>query len=71
MIASELFKLKLNAVKSQRNNEEVKSLLLNLDKAARDGSNVMPHILNAVEAYASLGEISDTMRNVFGEYSGN
>ena len=61
---------KINKVKGERNNENVKLLLKGLESAAKDGSNVMPHILSAVEAYATLGEISDTMRNVFGEYTG-
>ena len=39
-------------------------------KAAQllDPENVMPKILESVESYATLGEIADTMRNVFGEY---
>ena len=36
--------------------------------AARSGENLMPRILSAVEAYATVGEISDAMRGVFGEY---
>jgi methylmalonyl-CoA mutase, N-terminal domain len=59
---------KINAIKVKRNNENVKASLQSLDAAAKDGSNVMPHILKAVEDYATLGEIADTMRNVFGEY---
>jgi methylmalonyl-CoA mutase, N-terminal domain len=39
-----------------------------VEDAARSGANVMPRILTAVEAYATVGEISDTMRKVFGEY---
>jgi methylmalonyl-CoA mutase N-terminal domain/subunit len=39
-----------------------------LSKAARAGENIMPSILEAVEAYASVGEISDTLRAVFGTY---
>ncbi len=61
---------KINKVKSERNNSEVQDHLIALENAARGGFNVMPHILSAVEAYATLGEISDTMRNVFGEYTG-
>jgi methylmalonyl-CoA mutase N-terminal domain/subunit len=61
---------KIKVVKAKRNAKEVEQLLLHLGQAARDGSNLMPHILNAVEAYATLGEISDVMRDVFGEYSG-
>jgi methylmalonyl-CoA mutase N-terminal domain/subunit len=36
--------------------------------AARDGSNLVPPIIAAVEAYATVGEIADAMRSVFGEY---
>jgi methylmalonyl-CoA mutase N-terminal domain/subunit len=37
-------------------------------QAARDGSNLVPRIITAVEARATVGEISDAMRAVFGEY---
>ncbi|GAB4139469.1 MAG: methylmalonyl-CoA mutase family protein [Bacteroidia bacterium] len=59
---------KLQAVKNSRNNTEVASLLASIETAARGDENLMPHILKAVEAYATLGEISDVMRKVFGEY---
>ncbi len=39
-----------------------------IEVAARSGENLMPRILAAVEAYATVGEISDAMREVFGEY---
>jgi methylmalonyl-CoA mutase N-terminal domain/subunit len=39
-----------------------------LEQAARDGSNLMPPIVDAAEAYATVGEISDRLRGVFGEY---
>src|SRR5258708_1338481 len=42
--------------------------LKSVEDAARSGANVMPRILNAVEANATVGEISDAMRRVFGEY---
>jgi methylmalonyl-CoA mutase N-terminal domain/subunit len=42
--------------------------LAGVEEAARSGANVMPHILAAVEALATVGEISDAMRKVFGEY---
>jgi methylmalonyl-CoA mutase N-terminal domain/subunit len=38
-------------------------------EAARNGANLMPPILAAVEAYATIGEIADALRAVFGEYS--
>ena len=45
-----------------------KAALQGVEEAARSGANVMPKILEAVEAYATVGEISDAMRRVFGEY---
>jgi len=42
--------------------------LQKVDEAARGTANLMPHILNAVEARATVGEICDTMRKVYGEY---
>lgn len=61
---------KLKQVKDERNNEQVNQLLKKLEGAARSDENLMPLILEAVEAYATLGEISDVFRNVFGEYKG-
>jgi methylmalonyl-CoA mutase N-terminal domain/subunit len=62
---------KINAVKARRDQAEVSRCLAALDSAAKDGSNLMPSILASVEAYATLGEISDTLRNVFGEFTGS
>jgi methylmalonyl-CoA mutase N-terminal domain/subunit len=45
-----------------------KASLNALEAAARGSDNLMPHIVNAAAAYATVGEISDTMRAVFGEY---
>ena len=45
-----------------------KVALASVEEAARSGANVMPRILAAVEASATVGEISDAMRRVFGEY---
>ncbi|HEX2919362.1 MAG TPA: methylmalonyl-CoA mutase family protein, partial [Edaphobacter sp.] len=39
-----------------------------VEDAARSGENLMPRILGAVEAYATVGEIADVLREVFGEY---
>lgn len=61
---------KLKSLKNSRDSKLVETGLFNLDQAARDGSNLMPHILHAVESYATLGEISDSLRKVFGEYEG-
>jgi len=60
---------RLKVLRSQRNNEAVKRSLEALQAGAlRRGENLIPLILDAVKAPASLGEISDTMRTVFGEY---
>ena len=58
----------LQKVKSERDNEKVKSTLNNLKKAAEGDENIIPFILSAVKAYASVGEICNSMRSVFGEY---
>ncbi|MEP7169001.1 MAG: methylmalonyl-CoA mutase family protein, partial [Bacteroidota bacterium] len=59
---------KIKKVKAERNNDLVAKVLNDLQQAAKDGSNLMPHILNAVEGYVTLGEIADQLRGVFGEY---
>jgi methylmalonyl-CoA mutase N-terminal domain/subunit len=61
---------KINKVKASRDNARLEQTLKSLEEAAKDGSNVMPKILDAVEAYATLGEVCDVMRGVFGEYTG-
>ena len=61
---------KLTLLKQNRNNENVQSCLSALKVAAKGTDNLMPFILAAVEEYATLGEISDVMREVFGEYTG-
>jgi methylmalonyl-CoA mutase N-terminal domain/subunit len=61
-------KEKLSKVKKERDNGKVKGALAVLKKAAHGTDNVVPPILEAVKTYATLGEISDTLREVFGEY---
>jgi len=61
-------KEKLSTVKKERDQGKVKETLAILKKAAQGTDNVIPPILEAVRAYATLGEISDTLREVFGEY---
>ena len=46
----------------------VEAMLQRLENAARGSANLMPYILEAVEAYATIGEISDAFRKVHGEY---
>ena len=59
---------KINQLKSERNNEVVTLALANLTQAAKSNQNLMPFIVTAVENYATLGEISDSLREIFGEY---
>lgn len=59
---------KLVKLKAERNNDAVALALNNLTMAAKSDQNLMPFILLAVEEYATLGEISNCLRNVFGEY---
>ena len=61
-------KEKLAKVKKERNNAKVKESLADLKRTAQGTENLVPPILEAVKAYASLGEVSDTLREVFGEY---
>jgi methylmalonyl-CoA mutase N-terminal domain/subunit len=61
-------KEKLARVKKERNNTKVKETLADLKRAARGTENLVPPILEAVRVYTTLGEISDTLREVFGEY---
>ncbi|MEJ2196583.1 MAG: methylmalonyl-CoA mutase family protein [Ignavibacteriaceae bacterium] len=58
----------LTKVKSERNNNEVEKELKALSDAARGDDNLMPLIIDAVKVYASVGEICNTLRDVFGEY---
>lgn len=63
---------RLKQLREERDNERVEQTLTNLRNAAEDnsrhGPNTMPYILDAVRAYATLGEITDVFRDVFGEY---
>ena len=61
---------KLKKIKATRDNGEMKFLLEKLMEAARGDANLMYPILDAVKAYATLGEICSTLREVFGEYKG-
>src|ERR1700691_1784331 len=59
---------RVRALRARRDAGPWKSALAAVEEAARSGENVMPRILVAVEAYATVGEISDAMRKVFGDY---
>lgn len=58
----------LKKVKKERNNVKVKEKLKDLRKAATDGENLMPRILECVRAYATLGEMCNTLKEEFGVY---
>ncbi len=58
----------LREIKKSRNNAQVKEKLLALKKAAEDEENLMPFILRAVKTYATLGEIMDSLKEVYGEF---
>ena len=59
---------RLRDVKKTRNNAQVGEKILDLKKAASDKQNLMPYILSCVKSYATLGEIMDSLREVYGEY---
>lgn len=58
----------LKAVREGRNEQEVRDQLGRLTQAARDGKNLMPFLVDAVKTYATVGEISQVLTGVFGEY---
>jgi methylmalonyl-CoA mutase N-terminal domain/subunit len=59
---------KIEKLKAERDNIGVANNLQKLKEAAAGKENLIPFILIAVESYATLGEIADTLRSVFGEY---
>jgi methylmalonyl-CoA mutase N-terminal domain/subunit len=59
---------RLQALRAKRNSPKTKAALAELEHRARTTENLLPAILAAVEAYATVGEISDTLRRVYGEY---
>ncbi|MFB6080123.1 MAG: methylmalonyl-CoA mutase [Haloferacaceae archaeon] len=59
---------RLAAVRAERDDEAVDAALAALGDAARGDANLMPPLIDAVEAYATVGEICDALRDVFGEH---
>jgi methylmalonyl-CoA mutase N-terminal domain/subunit len=57
---------RLTALRARRDGAAVEKALESIEEAARSDANLVPHILHAVEHHATLGEISDRMRKVFG-----
>jgi methylmalonyl-CoA mutase, N-terminal domain len=60
---------RVRKVRTRREAAAAMAALNEVERAARSGENLMPGIIAAVEAYATLGEVADAMRHVFGEYS--
>ena len=58
----------LRRTRSTRDNGSACHAIDRLENAARSSENLMPYIVEAVEAYATVGEISDAFRRVYGEY---
>jgi methylmalonyl-CoA mutase, N-terminal domain len=59
---------RVRAVRAGRSEREWRAAVDAIDRAARGGENLVPVIIAAVESYATLGEIADVLRGVFGEY---
>lgn len=59
---------RLKNLREQRDNRQVENSLRKLESAARKSENLMPRIIDCVEQYATVGEIANTLRGVFGEY---
>jgi methylmalonyl-CoA mutase N-terminal domain/subunit len=61
---------RLRELRASRPAAQVEERLADLERAARGSDNLMPPIVAACEAYATVGEISGQLRQVFGEYGG-
>jgi methylmalonyl-CoA mutase N-terminal domain/subunit len=60
---------RLKEVKKTRNNARVGELLGQVREASLTGENLMPHLIHAVREYATIQEICDVWREVFGRYT--
>jgi methylmalonyl-CoA mutase N-terminal domain/subunit len=59
---------RLRALRQRRDKRAWEAAIRAVEEAARSGTNLMPRIIHAVESYCTVGEISDALRRVFGEY---
>jgi len=59
---------RLNQLRRERDNEKVQASLNALRRATENHENVMPYLIDCAKAYATLGEMTDVMREVFGLY---
>ena len=55
-------------IKQERDNDKIQEYLLKLKEAAKGTENLMPYIMDAIRAYSSIGEIINTLKEVFGTY---
>jgi len=59
---------RVRALRARRDGSKTKAAIVDLERRASTKENLLPAILGAVESYATVGEISDALRHVFGEY---
>ena len=59
---------RVRAVRASRSPDRWSAAVAGVTRAATEGTNLVPAVIAAVEAFATVGEISDAMRKVFGEY---
>ncbi|MEN3042955.1 MAG: methylmalonyl-CoA mutase family protein, partial [Fervidobacterium sp.] len=62
-------KERLKKLRERRDNDKVKKILTKIKEVASTNENLFPYVLEAVKAYATVGEISNALRDVFGEYT--
>jgi len=60
--------VRLTDVRQSRDDNEVRHTLESLKRVAEGAENIVPAVIEAVSAYATVGEISDTLREIWGEY---
>jgi len=60
---------RVRGLRARRDSGRAAETVTEVERRARSGENLMPAIATAVEAYATVGEISDALRRVFGEYT--
>ena len=64
-------RVSLRKLRDSRDAKKVEDAISGIGSAADAGENLMPHIVTAARAYATTGEISNTLRSIFGEYRPN
>jgi methylmalonyl-CoA mutase, N-terminal domain len=59
---------RVRSLRQRRDKAKWEAALRSVEDAAHSNQNLMPHIIHAVESYCTVGEISDILRRIFGEY---